>query len=101
VAAGVTLARAANGLQMVTAARGTESRDGAKHWDQSTFKASGAGRVCDSEVSSFVGLEFSMVPKRYELSAKQWARIGSLIAGKASDPGRTGTDNRLFVNALL
>jgi putative transposase len=24
-----------------------------------------------------------------------------LIAGKASDPGRTGADNRLFVNAVL
>ncbi len=42
-----------------------------------------------------------MAPKRYELSEKQWARIGPLIAGKASDPGRTGTDNRLFVNAVL
>jgi transposase len=42
-----------------------------------------------------------MAPKRYELSEKQWVRIGPLIAGKASDPGRTGTDNRLFVNAVL
>ena len=39
--------------------------------------------------------------KRYELSEKQWARIAPLIAGKASDPGRTGADNRLFVNAVL
>lgn len=42
-----------------------------------------------------------MAPKRYELSEKQWVRISPLIAGKASDPGRTGTDNRLFVNAVL
>ncbi|MDE2240549.1 MAG: transposase, partial [Rhodospirillales bacterium] len=42
-----------------------------------------------------------MAPKRYELSEKQWARIAPLIAGKASDPGRTGADNRLFVNAVL
>ncbi|MGC8532994.1 MAG: IS5 family transposase [Acidiphilium sp.] len=42
-----------------------------------------------------------MAPKRYELSEKQWVRIGPLIAGKASDPGRTGVDNRLFVNAVL
>jgi putative transposase len=42
-----------------------------------------------------------MAPKRYELSEKQWGRIGPLIAGKASDPGRTGADNRLFVNAVL
>lgn len=42
-----------------------------------------------------------MDPKRYELSEKQWVRIGPLIAGKASDPGRMGADDRLFVNAVL
>ena len=42
-----------------------------------------------------------MVVKRYELLDKQWVRIAPLIAGKASDPGRTGADNRLFVNAVL
>jgi transposase len=42
-----------------------------------------------------------MAPKRYELSERQWVRIAPLIAGKASDPGRTGVDNRLFVNAVL
>ena len=42
-----------------------------------------------------------MAPKRYELSEKRWVRLGPLIAGKASDSGRTGTDNRLFVNAVL
>jgi transposase len=39
--------------------------------------------------------------KRYELTDRQWQRIEPLIAGKASDPGRTGVDNRLFVNAVL
>ena len=42
-----------------------------------------------------------MAPKRYELSEKQWVRIAPLIVGKASDPGRTGGDNRLFVHAVL
>jgi putative transposase len=42
-----------------------------------------------------------MAAKRYELSEKQWQRISPLIAGKTSDPGRTGADNRLFVNAVL
>jgi transposase len=42
-----------------------------------------------------------MAPKRYELSERQWVRIVPLIAGKASDPGRTGVDNRLVVNAVL
>jgi putative transposase len=38
---------------------------------------------------------------RYELSAAQWQRISDLLSGKAGDPGRTGADNRLFVNAVL
>jgi putative transposase len=40
-------------------------------------------------------------PKRYELSAAQWERIGPMLPGKSSDPGRTGGDNRLFVNGCL
>lgn len=40
-------------------------------------------------------------PKRYELSAAQWERIGPMLPGKNSDPGRTGGDNRLFVNGCL
>jgi putative transposase len=40
-------------------------------------------------------------PKRYELSAAQWARIAPMLPGKAADPGRTGGDNRLFVNGCL
>lgn len=39
--------------------------------------------------------------KRYELSDAQWEAIQDLLPGKASDPGRTATDNRLFVNAVL
>ena len=39
--------------------------------------------------------------KRYELSAAQWQRISGLVRGKASDPGRTGKDNRRFVNGVL
>jgi transposase len=38
---------------------------------------------------------------RYELSEAQWQRICALLPGKASDPGRTGADNRLFVNGVL
>ena len=40
-------------------------------------------------------------PKRYELSQTQWERIAPMLPGKASDPGRTGGDNRLFVNGCL
>ncbi len=38
---------------------------------------------------------------RYELSEPQWERIKDLLAGKAGDPGRSGKDNRLFVNGVL
>ncbi|SDS08628.1 Transposase [Bradyrhizobium canariense] len=39
--------------------------------------------------------------KRYELTEAQWRLIAELLPGKAGDPGRTGADNRLFVNAVL
>lgn len=39
--------------------------------------------------------------KRYELGDAHWERIAALLPGKASDPGRTGSDNRLFVNGVL
>lgn len=39
--------------------------------------------------------------KRYELSDVQWQRIAPMLPGKAGDPGRTGGDNRLFVNGVL
>jgi putative transposase len=38
---------------------------------------------------------------RYELSEAQWRRICDLLPGKPCDPGRTGADNRLFVNGVL
>jgi len=40
-------------------------------------------------------------PKRYELTQAQWDRIAPMLPGKDSDPGRTGGDNRLFVNGCL
>ena len=40
-------------------------------------------------------------PKRYELTQAQWARIEPMLPGKTTDPGRTGGDNRLFVNGCL
>ena len=39
--------------------------------------------------------------KRYDLSNEQWRRIEGFLPGKKGDPGRTGDDNRLFVNAVL
>jgi transposase len=39
--------------------------------------------------------------KRYELTEAQWRRIENLLPGKEGDPGRTGRDNRLFVDGVL
>src|SRR5262249_34212181 len=38
---------------------------------------------------------------RRELTNVQWARIQHLIPGKEGDRGRTGEDNRLFLDAVL
>ena len=35
------------------------------------------------------------------LSDTQWERISPLLPGKVGDPGRSGADNRLFVEAVL
>lgn len=35
-----------------------------------------------------------------ELSDEQWNKIKDALPGKESDPGRTATDNRLFVEAV-
>ena len=39
--------------------------------------------------------------KRYELNETQWQRIAPLLPGKVGDAGRSGSDNRLFVNGCL
>lgn len=39
--------------------------------------------------------------KRYELSDVQWERVKDLLPGKVGDPGRSGRDNRQFVNGVL
>ena len=35
------------------------------------------------------------------LNDEQWQRIAPLLPGKDGDPGRTGENNRLFVEAIL
>ncbi|MDR1190192.1 MAG: IS5 family transposase [Verrucomicrobiales bacterium] len=37
---------------------------------------------------------------RYELSEDQWQQIKDLLPGKVTDPGRSGGDNRNFVNGV-
>jgi putative transposase len=38
---------------------------------------------------------------RHRLTDEQWRRIEHLIPGKPGDPGRSGKDNRLFVDAIV
>ena len=38
---------------------------------------------------------------RFVLTDAQWAKIEPLCLGKPSDPGRSGGDNRLFLEAVL
>ena len=38
---------------------------------------------------------------RHRLTDEQWERIAPLIPGKPGDPGRTGDNNRLFVDAIV
>ncbi|MGH8545054.1 MAG: IS5 family transposase [Gammaproteobacteria bacterium] len=38
---------------------------------------------------------------RKVLRNDQWTRIAEMLPGKASDPGRTAADNRMFVEAVL
>ncbi len=38
---------------------------------------------------------------RRDLTDDQWQRIGALVPGKKSDRGRTGSDTRLFLDAVL
>ena len=38
---------------------------------------------------------------RRTLTDRQWERIGPLLPGKAGDRGRSGADNRLFIDAVL
>ncbi len=39
--------------------------------------------------------------RRHEITDQQWEAIKDLLPGQAGDPGATGKDNRLFVNAIM
>ena len=39
--------------------------------------------------------------KRHALTQEQWEAIRDLLPGKAGDPGRSGENNRRFVDAVL
>ncbi len=39
--------------------------------------------------------------RRHELTDEQWAKIEPLVPGREGDRGRSGVNNRLFLNAVL
>ena len=39
--------------------------------------------------------------RRHSLRDDQWERIKDALPGKSTDPGRTGADNRLFIEAVM
>ncbi|MDQ1090440.1 transposase [Siphonobacter sp. SORGH_AS 1065] len=39
--------------------------------------------------------------RRYDITDQQWERIAALLPGKIGDVGRSATDNRLFINAVM
>jgi len=45
--------------------------------------------------------EYSRMEDRDMLREDQWKRIAHMLPGKATDPGRSAADNRLFVEAVL
>ena len=42
-----------------------------------------------------------MDEKRFVLNDRVWERLAPLLPGKATDSGRTGGDNRLFLEAVF
>ena len=39
--------------------------------------------------------------KRYELTQEQWETIKDSLPGKDTDPGRTGSNNKNFIEAVM
>jgi transposase len=42
-----------------------------------------------------------MTAERFIVTDRQWTLIEPICLGKETDPGRSGTDNRMFVEAVL
>ena len=48
-----------------------------------------------------LGCDFEPRMDRFVLTDTQWAKMEPGCLGKPGDPGRSGKDNRLFVEAVL
>ena len=60
-----------------------------------TLARDGKRRVCE------LCLKEEDVRCRFELSDEQWQRVESLLPGQPGSPGRSGDNNRLFLDAVL
>ena len=61
-----------------------------------------APRVCwDLGFSTRRVVNFKLLMERFVLTDARWAKMEPLCLGKPGDPGRSGKDNRRFVEAVL
>lgn len=49
----------------------------------------------------FKAARWEVALDRLVLSDAQWERVAPVLSGKVGDPGRSGADNRLFLEAVL
>jgi transposase len=64
-----------------------------------TLRVSGADRSCFKR--RFGGVGAMLERSRFVVGDAAWEKIAPLLPGKASDPGATARDNRLFLEAGL
>ena len=65
------------------------------------FRAASAFEGFPFGVSSDSRSKTEAILSRRALTDRQWALIAPLVPGKVGDRGRSGADNRLFVDAIL
>ncbi len=90
-------------------ARGHDHKDARQNRDGRCRAQDQCHAPVGQAASSFEGFPFGLssdsrskteaILRRRTLTDAQWARIEPLVPGKAGDPGRSGADNRLFIDA--
>ncbi len=69
-------------------------------WTLDYRRFAGNERISGSGIGQSV-MEDPAVSHRHALTDEQWDRIKELLPGRPGDSGRSGKDNRLFVDAVL
>ncbi|TCU17889.1 transposase [Rhizobium sullae] len=64
------------------------------------FPPSELGPV-EIQISFVVNFWFKLRMNRFVLTDAQWVKMEPHCLGKVSDPGRSGGDNRVFIEAIL